>query len=150
MTETEEKDKLRKSIVEEAKQWLGTPWHHEARVKGAGVDCGMLILEIYERIGLIQHVVPPHYGPDFMLHRSDEWYVEIILRFGNEIFSPPYFPGDAIVYKHGRIYCHGGIIINWPLIIHAYAPERCVTYGDANIGSFSNWPKRIFRHKELL
>jgi len=147
---TADKEKLRAKIIEEAKTWLGTPWHHEARVKGAGVDCGMLILAVYEKLGLIPHVDPPHYGPDFMLHRSDEWYTEIILIFGDEILTEPYLPGDAAVFKHGRIYSHGGIIVDWPIIIHASAPERCVLYGDASQVPISAWPKRIFRHKELL
>jgi cell wall-associated NlpC family hydrolase len=145
-----EQERLRAAIIEEAKTWLGTPWHHEARVKGAGVDCGMFILGVCENLGLTPHVVPPHYGPDFMLHRSDEWYVEIILKFADEIFSEPYLPADAVVFKHGRIYSHGGIIVNWPLIIHASAPERCVLYGDASQSPISTWPRRIFRHKELL
>jgi cell wall-associated NlpC family hydrolase len=143
-----EKRKLRAKIVEEAKSWLGTPWHHEGRVKGAGIDCGMLILEVYEHVGLIPRVTPPHYGPDFMLHRSDEWYVELILRFADEISSEP-LPGDAIVCKQGRVYSHGGIIVEWPMIIHAYSPERCVTYGDMRLDPISRWPRRFFRHKEL-
>lgn len=149
MTATEQ-ERLRAVIIEEAKTWLGTPWHHEARIKGAGVDCGMLILGIGENLGLIPHVNPPHYGPDFMLHRSDEWYVEIILKFADEIFSEAYLPGDIVVFKHGRIYSHGGIIVNWPLIIHASAPERCVLYGDASQVPISTWSKRIFRYKELI
>lgn len=26
-------------FVEEVKSWIGTPFHHEGRVKGAGIDC---------------------------------------------------------------------------------------------------------------
>ena len=139
----------RKLIVEEVKSWLGTPWHHEARIKGQGVDCGMIILEVFEKTGLIPHVVPPHYGPDFMLHRSDEWYVEIILRFGYEIFEPPYLPGDGIVMKHGRIYCHGGIVVDWPVIIHASMPDRVVLYGNAELPPLLKKKKRMFRYKEF-
>jgi cell wall-associated NlpC family hydrolase len=145
-----EKEELRRSVLKEAQSWIGTPWHHEARVKGAGVDCGMLILEIYERLGLIPHVIPPHYGPDFMLHRSDEWYIELILQFAEEIFKMPYLPGDAVVYKQGRIFSHGGIVVEWPIIIHASVPEKCVTCGDASRLPLSRWPRRLFRHKELL
>jgi len=145
-----DKQEVRKAIIEETKSWIKTPWHHEARVKGAGVDCGMLILQVYETVGLIPHIVPPHYGPDFMLHRNEEWYIEIILRFANEIFSEPYLPGDAVVFKHGRIYSHGAIIIDWPLIVHASGPEKCVLYGDTSKIPISKWPKRFFRNKELM
>ena len=30
---------LRAAVVTEAKTWIGTPFHHAARVRGAGVDC---------------------------------------------------------------------------------------------------------------
>ena len=35
--------------VQEALTWLGTPYHHQGRVKGVGVDCGTLICEVYEK-----------------------------------------------------------------------------------------------------
>ncbi len=145
-----DQNKTREAVIEEARSWLKTPWHHEARIKGAGVDCGMLILEVYEKVGLIPHVVPDHYGPDFMMNRSEEWYIDLILKFAEEIFSPPYLPGDAIVLKYGRIFSHGGIVVSWPLIIHASAPDRCVLYGDASKPPLSRKTKRIFRHKELI
>lgn len=33
--------------VAEAITWLGTPYHHQGRVKGVGVDCGTLLCEVY-------------------------------------------------------------------------------------------------------
>ena len=32
-------DPTRAAVVHEARTWIGTPFHHQARVKGAGVDC---------------------------------------------------------------------------------------------------------------
>jgi cell wall-associated NlpC family hydrolase len=145
-----DKDALRKKIVEEAKSWIGTPFHHEARVKGAGVDCGMLIIEIYERVGLIPHIVPMHYSPDFMLHRNEELYIELIQLYADEIPLPPYLPGDAVVMKNGRIYSHGGIVIDWPLIIHASLMDRVVLYGDIERHPFVEKKKKIFRYKDLI
>ncbi len=37
--------------VQEALTWLGTPYHHQGRIKGVGVDCGTLICEVYEKVG---------------------------------------------------------------------------------------------------
>lgn len=36
----------RAAIVEEARTWLGTPFQHQARLKGVGVDCLGLIGEV--------------------------------------------------------------------------------------------------------
>jgi len=32
------------SLIDEARTWLGTPYHHQPRVKGVGVDCAMLTM----------------------------------------------------------------------------------------------------------
>jgi cell wall-associated NlpC family hydrolase len=37
--------KLRASVLEEARGWLRTPYHHMGRVRGGGTDCLMLLAE---------------------------------------------------------------------------------------------------------
>lgn len=39
--------------VAEAMTWLGTPYHHQGRVKGVGVDCATLLCEVYKEVGLM-------------------------------------------------------------------------------------------------
>jgi cell wall-associated NlpC family hydrolase len=109
----------------------------------------MLLLETYERVGLIPRIDPDHYSMDFMCHRSDEWFTETILKYADEIFEPPYFPGDVVMFRWGRIFSHSGIIIGWPQIIHASAPDHCVTYADLSLSPLAGRVKRYFRHKEL-
>ena len=36
----------RAAVVAEAIAWLGTPYHHRARIKGVGVDCAQLALGV--------------------------------------------------------------------------------------------------------
>jgi len=48
---------LANRIAAEARTWLGTPWHHQGRVRGAGVDCGGLVLEVFKAVG----VLPPDF-----------------------------------------------------------------------------------------
>ena len=68
---------FRAAVVTEAKTWIGTPFHHAARVKGAGVDCLMLLAEVYERAGVTAgRINPPFYVPDWHLHRDAERYME--------------------------------------------------------------------------
>lgn len=33
-------------IVEEARKWIGTPYHHQQRLKGVGVDCVGLVIGV--------------------------------------------------------------------------------------------------------
>ncbi len=58
-------NRARQAVIAEAVTWIGTPFHHAARVKGAGVDCLMLLAEVYERAGAAPHVVPPFYVQDW-------------------------------------------------------------------------------------
>lgn len=42
----------RDQIVEIARSWIGTPYHHQARLKGVGVDCIGLIVGVGRELGL--------------------------------------------------------------------------------------------------
>jgi len=140
---------LRQAIVDEAVTWLRTPWHHQGRVKGAGIDCGMFLLEVFEAVGLIPHIVPPHYGVDFMMHRQIEWFLETVAVYADEIEEVDILPGDVLLYKHGRIFSHGAIVEVWPRIVHASVPDRGVCYGDASKEPLKSKEKKIFRHRAL-
>lgn len=136
----------REQVVKESLSWLLTPWHHEARIKGAGVDCGMLLIEIFNKTGLIPYIDVSHYPRDFMLHRDEEWYLDIVLEYCNEI-DLPLLPGDVILTKNGRLFSHGMIVIDYPIVVHASAPEKMVVYGDVSKTPLSEKPMRFFRLK---
>jgi cell wall-associated NlpC family hydrolase len=42
----------RDAIVREARSWIGTPFHHQGRVKDVGVDCAGLIIGVAHALGL--------------------------------------------------------------------------------------------------
>lgn len=63
MTEQEQ----RAAVVAEARTWLGTPYHHEACVKGAGVDCGMLLRAVYIATGVMPKFEVESYPRDWHL-----------------------------------------------------------------------------------
>jgi cell wall-associated NlpC family hydrolase len=43
----------RATVVAEARSWIRTPYHNCADVKGAGVDCGMLLVRVFVDTGLM-------------------------------------------------------------------------------------------------
>ena len=132
---------LRAADVAEAQSWIGTPFHHAARVKGAGVDCLMLLAEVYERAGVSAHIEPPFYVPDWHLHREAERYSEGLLHYAREIAAP--LPGDIALFRFGRTFSHGAIVIEWPRLIHAYWAIG-VVWGDANLHPLKGRPVRFF------
>jgi len=44
---------LGQRIVLEARKYLGTPFHHHGRLRGVGIDCLGLILQVMDFVGLI-------------------------------------------------------------------------------------------------
>jgi len=133
---------LRDKVVAEAEAWIGTPFHHAARVKGAGVDCLMLLAEVYERAGVTAHVAPPFYVPDWHLHRDAERYMEGLLHYARPLDGPP-LPGDVALFRFGRTFSHGAIVTRWPCLIHAYW-NLGVVWGDATRHPLAGRPVRFF------
>lgn len=121
-------DSWRDKVVAEAITWIGTPYHPQARVKGAGVDCGMLLIEVFRRCGLIKNIDPGNYAREWHLHRGEELYLGWVAEHCAEVSAP--LPGDVAVFKFGRCYAHGTIVVAWPLLIHAHLPDGQVAYGD--------------------
>lgn len=125
MTEQEQ----RQAVVAEALTWLRTPYHHEGKLKGIGVDCAMLPLIVYQNCGLVPaDLVIPKYSPQWHLHQREEKYLDIVLLYTAEIFTDPQ-PGDLILYKYGHTFSHGALTIAWPKVIHA-AANSVVCYAD--------------------
>lgn len=114
----------RKRVVEVAYSWLGTPYHTGGKVKGVGVDCLTLLAGIFEEAGLVSDVAIPYYPNDWHLHRTQERYLEGLLTYCKETKEPQ--AGDIALWKFGRCFSHGAIIIDYPLIIHAFVGRECV------------------------
>ena len=115
----------RAAVVRCAQSWLCTPYHHRGRIKGAGVDCAMLLAEVYAEAGLVAPLAIPHYPPDWHLHRDAERYLGVLLDHAVEIAGPP-APGDIALWRFGRCFSHGAIVVDWPIVIHAYLGRGCV------------------------
>lgn len=114
----------RAAVVAVARSWKGTPFHHEGTVKGrrGGVDCGQSIRLVFEEaVGLEPRAVD-QYPAQWHMHRSEERYIdEVLARGAVEIDETQVQAGDIVVYKCGRTFSHGGIVLEpWPgLIAHA-------------------------------
>src|SRR5215469_10862476 len=87
----------RAAVVAEAKSWLKTPFRDQADVKGAGVDCAMLLVRCFVDTGIVAPLDPRPYPPQWHLHRDEERFLEIVVKLGTEVGRAP-IPGDVIVY----------------------------------------------------
>lgn len=140
MTEAEQ----RAAVVAEARTWLGTPYHHAAGVKRAGVDCAFLLIRVYAAVGLIETFDPRPYPADWHLHRDQERYLGWVHQYARPVPAP--LPGDIVLFKFGRCVSHGAIVVDWPTVIHAYRSEGVVLavagkepIPDERIAGFFSW-----------
>jgi cell wall-associated NlpC family hydrolase len=122
----------RESVVDAGMSWLGTPYHHQAQVKGAGADCAMFPLAVYKECGLVpQAFQAPAYSSQWHLHRSEELYIAEVEKLAVEKAQCEILPADFVIFKFGRTFSHGAIVVKWPIIIHSYIPHG-VTLADAS------------------
>jgi len=140
---------LRQAIISEAESWIGTPFHHEAMVKGAGVDCGMLLVAAYRAAGLLPEFTPEHYALQWHLHRTREQYLEYLAQFGGEIPEGEEGPGDVVIWKLGRAYSHAAIITAWPEIIHSLAGQGVVRDRADLLLRLQGRPRKFFSYLHL-
>ncbi|MFI5230059.1 MAG: hydrolase [Gemmatimonadales bacterium] len=105
----------RAAVVAEARSWLGTPFHHAARIKGAGVDCAQLLLGVYAGLGLVEELNVGRYAPDWFVHQprapgSLGILLDVITRECVERPLSHVTPGDILVFAYGRAPSHAAIV----------------------------------------
>jgi cell wall-associated NlpC family hydrolase len=146
----------REEVVQEARTWLGTPYQKMARVKGAGCDCGTLLLGIYQNMGLIADEDLETYGHDWWLHVKEEFYLRHVVRHALQIAERVFYRTDTIAPGNLALcrvrsfkYNHGAIVTQWPLGVHAvYAGVKEVNlttdpmWAYKEIALFDPWAKR--------
>lgn len=124
MSPTEQSQRAR--VVEAAKSWLSTPYHHRAMIKGAGIDCATLLVAAFREAGFLAELVLPDYQAAWHIHRDEEKYTNFIRQFGDEVTGRDPLPGDVVVWKFHRCFSHGAIVVEWPTIIHALTGVGCI------------------------
>ncbi len=128
MSEQEERDRVDRVV----REWLGTKYHDHGGVKGGGTDCAKLLKCVYVEAGVMEPFDIAHYAPQHLLHQEEEQYLSYVSARGREITEAEAKPGDMVLFKVGKVYAHGAIIVKpgWPHIIHAHYAVRCVIDGN--------------------
>ena len=136
---------MRERVVAEALSWLRTPYHHLANVKGVGTDCAMLVVAVYKACGLVPASLDPRpYAPDWHLHRGEEKFVGWLEQFAQPVDHAQ--PGDVMVWRFGRTYSHGAIVIDTAGgIVHAYQEANCVVLGNVHESMLASRPMQAWR-----
>lgn len=135
-------DEQRDAVLSEARTWVKTPWHHMGTVKGAGVDCGQLLIQVFHKAGIVELIDTGEYAQDWALHRSEEKMIAFIEKHATPV--PFAMPADIVVYRFGRTYSHAAIVVDWPLVIHADRDLGEVNYADGEQGVLADHKKLFY------
>ena len=112
----------RAEIVIAARDWLGTPYRHQASRKGVGTDCLGLLRGVWrEMLGDEPEKAPP-YTPDWAEAYGEDTMLDAARRHLTEIPVGEAKAGDILLFRMGMGVPakHCAIISGSGKIIHAY------------------------------
>lgn len=114
-------------VVAEARAWIGTPYQHQGRARGVGVDCVGLLICVARGCG----IVDADFDIQGYARQPDgHSFAEHCARLMTPVHAAEAVPGDvAVIAFHGHAmhlailadYAHGGLSI-----IHALMRARRV------------------------
>lgn len=117
-----------------ARSWVGTPFHHGARLKGIGVDCAQLVVGVHVEVGAYAEPGLEEYPAQWMLHTDDKrmeaWLERLYVR------SERPRVGDLAAFHAGRAVSHAAIVVKTgevPEVVHA-DPRQGVTVAQLGRG----------------
>lgn len=113
-------------VVAEARQWLGTPYVHQASARGAGCDCLGLLRGVWRGVYGGEPEAVPAYTPDWSEPSRDEVLWRAALRH-----LPPAMTeaeGDVLLFRMraGSVAKHLGLTSTLAHFIHAYSGHGVV------------------------
>jgi cell wall-associated NlpC family hydrolase len=118
--------KIREVIIKESLEWQRTKFHHQGAIKGVGVDCAQFLIKVFHSCSLIPDLKITDYPMQYGLHGTEEKYLGWVRKYAVEIPVAEAQPGDIALFRFGRVISHGAIIIEWPIVIHAYNPTGVI------------------------
>ena len=113
---------LTERVVAAARGWIGTPYHHQMAVRGAGCDCLGLVRGVYAEIYGRPSETPPPYTPDWGDATGEETMIAAAGRHLCALHPHGYFPGDVLIFRMrlGAVAKHAAILATNQTIIHAF------------------------------
>ncbi len=131
---------LNDAIVREAREWLGTPFRHQASVKHAGCDCLGLVRGVWREVIGPEPEIPRPYTPDWADVTGDETLLNAARRHLVEAPIGSARAGDVLLFRMalGGPARHAAILIGDARVIHAYWGRSVV---ETRLGPW--WRRRI-------
>jgi NlpC/P60 family putative phage cell wall peptidase len=116
----------RAGIVAAARSWIGTPYRHQASLKGAGCDCLGLVRGVWRELYGREPEAPPPYRAEWAETGGEETLLAAARRHLVERPLSGVAPGDVLLFRMAPGACvkHCAIVSDVggprPKIVHAY------------------------------
>lgn len=106
------------AVVAEIRTWLGTPYHHQASVRGVGADCGGVQRGSADALGIVwPGILDPFatvfLNADWYHHTRREWFLEFLQQIPALVQVPKddLRLADTLLFRWpGKPHAHTGIV----------------------------------------
>jgi NlpC/P60 family putative phage cell wall peptidase len=111
----------RENIVITARRWIGTPYHHQASLRGVGTDCLGLVRGVWRELYGADAEAPPSYSRDWAEASGREAMLEAAMRHLVPVPVSSMEAGDIAVFRLrvGFVAKHAAILTSSSAMIHA-------------------------------
>lgn len=112
----------RAAIVAEAVSWIGTPYRHQASLKGVGCDCLGLVRGVWRAVLGAEPEPMPAYTPDWAEAAGRETLAEAAARNMLPAAVGEAEAGDVLLFRwrNGLPAKHAGVLIAADRFVHAH------------------------------
>ena len=130
----------RAMIVAEARAWIGTPYRHQASLKGVGCDCLGLARGVWRTLYGAEPERAPPYAPDWAEAARGEPLAEAAARHLIAIAPETSVAGDVVLFRWraGLAAKHFAIATARDRIVHAHEGAAVI-----EVALASWWRRRI-------
>lgn len=127
-------------VTEAARRWVGTPYHHQASVRGVGCDCLGLLRGVWrELVGEEPEMAPP-YSPSWDEVQREEHMLRVCNAYLRPLREGELMEGAVMVFRMRprSVAKHCGIIVPGPNLIHALNGR-----GVVEVTFNEHWERRV-------
>lgn len=112
----------RQDIVAETRSWIGTPYRHQASLKGVGCDCLGLVRGVWRAVVGHEPERAPPYAPGWAEAASGEPLADAAARHLIAIDRDTYRTGDVLLFRwrSNLPAKHIAIVTASDLMVHAH------------------------------
>src|SRR5215471_3973125 len=89
----------RHDIIAETRSWIGTPYQHQASLKGIGCDCLGLVRGVWRAVIGEEPERAPPYAPDWAEATGVETLADAASRHLIAIPTAEFTPGDVLLFR---------------------------------------------------